>query len=532
MSVKKLHVLLVNPSLLQGRGGLQRSGANLANGLAWRGHQVSVMARGLPGSLPAFPLEKNVRLLPVTLLDLPEQRAALREQVVELDPDVCVIMFSWQDMLWWPVLLQRTGIPLLISERSNPETIENELWNRADRLTAMSGADIIHLLCRSYADSLPPWLWERVRIIPNGCAMPSVLKKMENGSGKIVLAVGRLDDATKCFSHAIRAFAALSDAFPDWRLEIWGDGPDRDTLDGLIHTLGLEGRALLGGMAEDIAAVYARADIFCHPSRFEGFPNAVIEAMRHSLPVVGYSFCPGLNEIVRHGENGMLADGEEELASSLRTLMCDAVARQHMAFAAHATGECYGLEPVLDQWEIVLEEAAARKGRTELLLPVDQEPLVMLRRRLDALLSLPRLHGKNPRHPRLSLKDYPVPDMTSEELVMPDDAEGRDEKQIFSIVDDASVALITMQVLENSGLFDRDWYRLTYLKGRAELLDPLEHYVRLGADKGYNPNAWFNTTSYRDTHMGVHEAGVNPLLHYVLYQEKNISILGKGSPCA
>lgn len=125
-----------------------------------------------------------------------------------------------------------------------------------------------------------------------------------------------------------------------------------------------------------------------------------------------------------------------------------------------------------------------------------------------------------------------MPDMTAEELALSaDDAEMPDEPQVCG-PDDASAALITLQVLENSGLFDRDWYRKTYLKGRAELLDPMEHYVRLGADKDYNPNAWFNTAAYREEQMREHEAGINPLLHYILYGEKNIPISGKGGPCA
>lgn len=532
MAEKKLDVLLVVPSLLLGQGGLERAGADLANGLARRGHRLTVMAQGLPGDAPAFSLAPEVRLLPVPLLDLPEYRAALRAQVLALDPDVCVVMFSWQGMLWWPVLLQGSGIPLIISERNNPGIIEKERWNRADRLTAMCGADIIHLLCRSYAASLPDWLRERVRVIPNGSAMPGVRKDAGDGAEKILLAAGRLDDKTKRFSHVIRAFALISKEFPDWRLEIWGDGPDREALRKLAHDLGLDEQARLCGMAADMAGVYGRANIFCHASRFEGFPNAVIEAMRHSLPVVGYAACSGLNEIVRHGQSGVLIEQEAELAPALQTLMRDKGLRRRMARAAYAEGERYGLEPVLDQWEGMLEEAAARKGRTELLLPVDQEPLVMLRRRLDALLSLPRLQGKDPRRPRLSLKAYPVPDMTPEELAMPvDDDEISDEQQ-FRGINDATVALITMQVLENSGLFDRDWYRGAYLKGRAELLDPLEHYVRLGADKDYNPNAWFNTAVYRKEQMREHEAGVNPLLHYILYRGKNIPISGKGGPCA
>lgn len=327
------------------------------------------MAQGLPGQIPAFSLAPEVRLVPAPLLDLPEYRAALRTQVLALNPDVCMVMFSWQDMLWWPVLLQGTGIPLLISERNNPEIIEKERWNRADRLTAMCGADIIHLLCRSYAASLPDWLQERVRVIPNGSAMPGMLKDDTDSPEKILLAAGRLDDKTKRFSQVIRAFASISKEFPDWRLEIRGDGPDRAALQNLVHELGLDAQARLCGMTPDMAGVYGRADIFCHASRFEGFPNAVIEAMRHSLPVVGYASCSGLNEIVRHGESGILVELEAELAPALQTLMRHKDVRLRMARAAYAAGERYGLESVLDQWEAVLGRPRTAKAAPSCCCP-------------------------------------------------------------------------------------------------------------------------------------------------------------------
>jgi peptidoglycan/xylan/chitin deacetylase (PgdA/CDA1 family) len=65
-----------------------------------------------------------------------------------------------------------------------------------------------------------------------------------------------------------------------------------------------------------------------------------------------------------------------------------------------------------------------------------------------------------------------------------------------------------------SGLFDWDWYRERYVRG-PEIMDPLEHYVRFGAAKGYWPNPAFNTNEYRNRRMDPHDA-TNPLAHSIL----------------
>ena len=73
---------------------------------------------------------------------------------------------------------------------------------------------------------------------------------------------------------------------------------------------------------------------------------------------------------------------------------------------------------------------------------------------------------------------------------------------------------IVVAEIEASGLFDRDWYRDKYVHG-PEIMDPLEHYVRFGADKGYWPNAKFDTFAYTMKHMEFLGIRQNPLLHYI-----------------
>ena len=73
---------------------------------------------------------------------------------------------------------------------------------------------------------------------------------------------------------------------------------------------------------------------------------------------------------------------------------------------------------------------------------------------------------------------------------------------------------LQLAILERSGLFDRQWYRKEYVRG-PEIMDPLEHYLRFGAVKGYWPNPGFDTSAYKRKRMG--GDNLNPLVHAALW---------------
>lgn len=79
-----------------------------------------------------------------------------------------------------------------------------------------------------------------------------------------------------------------------------------------------------------------------------------------------------------------------------------------------------------------------------------------------------------------------------------------------------NILRVYVSLLRQSGLFDYAWYRAQYVHG-PEVMDPLEHYILFGADKGYNPNPWFNTKDYAEHFFQKNHYSMNPLLHYYLF---------------
>ncbi|MDR3358581.1 MAG: glycosyltransferase [Desulfovibrio sp.] len=357
-------------SLFHVKGGLERLGANLAHAMRERGHECIVFHQGAGVGCPLYPLPDDVKTVDLALDrhhagSLRQARRRLLEQM----PDALCAMFSWDDLLWFPALCNNTGIPLLISEHSVPGVIERERWNRYERLACMAGADSIHLLNRAFLASLPDFLKERATVIPNPAEPPAAVDwKREDAPRKRLLAAGRLEDGCKQFSLLIQAFALLAPAFPDWDLRVCGDGGDRGNYASLLAALGLAQRVSLPGRIDDMDAEYASAHLFCVPSRYEGFGLAAVEAQRFALPAVGFAQCAGVNEIVVHGENGILAPemNAQNLAASLRVLMKDAALRRRMGERGQELLARYAPEKIYGQWEDLLVKTASAKNRTKL----------------------------------------------------------------------------------------------------------------------------------------------------------------------
>jgi glycosyltransferase involved in cell wall biosynthesis len=292
-----------------------------------------------------------------------------------------------------------------MSERCSPEAIEKILWNRNDRLACMAGADAIHLLSQEYLHSLPTFLQERTSAIPNPAEPPvSVDWNRKSVARKRLLAVGRLDERQKQFSLLLRAFALLATDFPDWDCCICGGGPNREMYSKLVKDLHLSSRVTLPGMVDDVDTFYATSHLFCMPSRFEGFPNALLEAQRHGLPGVGFAKCGGVNEIIVSGENGILAQdmNAADLAKSLRPLMSNASLRRSMGEKGQALLSRYQDEKIYDKWEILLAKASESKNRTRLNIPLFSE-----RERLEFSLReiISRSHPLvDPRYPEVLLQ--------------------------------------------------------------------------------------------------------------------------------
>lgn len=160
----------------------------------------------------------------------------------------------------------------------------------------------------------------------------------------------------------LKAWAKVETRFPQWRLDVYGDG-DATPYMQQMKSLGIDSaRCQLNGRTNDVENEYCRSSIFVLSSRFEGFGMVLIEAMACGLPVVSFD-CPwGPRSIITDGEDGLLAENEhpEALAAALSRMMGDEKMRNDFAACARKNVERFNIERIAEQWRVILECATAQ----------------------------------------------------------------------------------------------------------------------------------------------------------------------------
>jgi glycosyltransferase involved in cell wall biosynthesis len=177
--------------------------------------------------------------------------------------------------------------------------------------------------------------------------------------------MGRLGEE-KGFDLLIEAFALLRHRFPQLSLVILGEGSGRSELERLIAARGLQSAVYMPGTVEQPHAILQQAGIFVLPSRFEGFPNALCEAMACGLPVVAADCRCGPREIIRNDVDGLLVPvGDiEALAGAMQRLMLDRSLQERLAAQAPSVVDRFSMARVTALWDQVLNDVThAQCGR-------------------------------------------------------------------------------------------------------------------------------------------------------------------------
>jgi glycosyltransferase involved in cell wall biosynthesis len=197
----------------------------------------------------------------------------------------------------------------------------------------------------------------RTTLIPNAVAGSG--RRRSTLSNPTVIAAGRLR-AQKGFDLLIPAFEQIAPDYPDWRLDIYGEGQKLPELRKLVtHPR----QVRLRGRSTRLEEELADASVFALSSRFEGLPMVMLEAMAHGLAVAGFDCPTGPGDVIVDGVNGLLVPAEDVagLGRAIARLAGDPDLRERLGAGALETARRYSPEVVMPQWEQLFGELLAAR---------------------------------------------------------------------------------------------------------------------------------------------------------------------------
>ncbi|WP_105358960.1 MULTISPECIES: glycosyltransferase [Pirellulaceae] len=364
MSTAPKRVLLVTTEL--GVGGAERCVANVACGLDPAKYAVHVVALAPPPETPKDALVQQLEAaqVPLTFLgcrskwQLFSAIGQLKRIIRETQPDVV-----WSFLFHANIV---TAMATRVTRRRRLQSlrvVEQGSWRRRFQSWAARQSD--RVLCvsegvRQFAAETLRVPQSQLQVIPNGidvdAIQPTTYAEPVDRKHRLI-AVGRLDDQ-KGFDWLIFRLAELLREKPEWELVILGDGQLLPELVTQIESEGLNDSVRLEGWQDDLPRWFRDSEIYTLSSRWEGMPNALIEAMAHGLPVMATDV-EGVRELLPGDLSVQMVDHWKmpEAEALLRKLMEDPVLRQQLGQANRQQIEArFSLRQMLQSYETMLDD--------------------------------------------------------------------------------------------------------------------------------------------------------------------------------
>jgi len=341
-------------------GGVEKMVLTLATQMTARGHKVTIVSLDSLDAEAFYPWPSEVAWIKLGIGN-PDDKAslktrvrrllALRSLLYNLKIDT-VVGFQIGSFALIKAASLGVEVRTIAAERNAPTLfnfIHNGKYKRVLINIILNSADAISVQLESNRAFYPKILQNKILITPNPI-LASVQYKSSSDipvKPKTILYVGRVT-FQKNLEVLITAISMLKEK-P--MLRIVGDGESLLGAISLANALRVE--IELFPFTQNLSSFYLEADVFCLPSRWEGFPNVVGEALAHGLPVVGFNGCAGISSLVENFKSGVVARGNDD-PTALSEALLQALSRAWDPLLVRQAIKKFSIEHFSDSWEYIL----------------------------------------------------------------------------------------------------------------------------------------------------------------------------------
>lgn len=347
------HICFVIPSL--GFGGAERVVSVLANNFIARKYTISIVC--LKNEV-VYPIDKGVALI-FPDFEITRRTATLikviyyyRKTIKRIKPDVILSFLEFYNEI---TMLSLLGIRkrIFLLDRSSPYLKEQNIAQTILRKVLYPRSNGIIVQTKRAAEIINiKKLNKNILILPNPL---SEIKRDWNPmpDSKTIICVGRLEKQ-KNQKYLINIFNQLPN--DGWVLQFIGDGSYKEELSEYVRALNLSDQVQFLGFRNDVQSLMSKSTIFAFPSLFEGFPNALLEAMAVGMPCISNNCPTGPAEIIQDGINGFLIDigDSQEFIDKLSKLMTNPQLRSQISQEAKKIKSIYSIDFIIKKLELFI----------------------------------------------------------------------------------------------------------------------------------------------------------------------------------
>lgn len=353
------------------KGGAERVISNLAEYFYAKGYQVWMITKFI--AKEEYSLSPGITRVVADITKEEEKGRVqnllhrikkIRNIVKKINPDV-LVSFIGKSNLMCIAATRGTGIPVAVSVRSNPAREIGRGWKKNLTFAMFRMAEGIILQTNEAREFFPKSIQKKAIVLQNSLNPEFIRAPYRGEKRKEIVTVGRID-GNKNQRMLVEAFIPLAESFPEWNLILYGPSyppEEREKIEIRVRELHLEDRILLMGMQKDIPEKIEGASIFVLPSKQEGMPNALIEAMVLGLACVSTDCpCGGPRDLIVPEENGLLVpvDDVKAMTNALKRLMEDDNLRKKLSGNATSLIDKVAPEKINGQWENYLEKISRK----------------------------------------------------------------------------------------------------------------------------------------------------------------------------